>query len=66
MEDLEGILELNKSEGIYIDIGTKIYMEIEGINFSVTSVFIGLLKDEFMIVTLPKRYKSVKNKLDIF
>ncbi len=63
MEDLEGILELNKSEGIYIDIGTKIYMEIEGINFSVTSVFIGLLKDEFMIVTLPKRYKSVKNKL---
>ena len=62
-DDLEGILELNKPEGIYIDIGTKIYMEIEGVNFSVTSIFIGLLKDEFMIVTLPKRYKSVKNKL---
>jgi hypothetical protein len=63
MDDWEGILELNKSEGIYIDIGTKIYMEIEGVNFSVNSIFIGLLKDEFMIVTLPKRYKSVKNKL---
>ncbi len=63
MEELEGILELNKSEGIYIDIGTQIYLEIEGVSFSVTSVFIGMLKDEFMIVTLPKRYKSVQNKL---
>ncbi len=63
MEELEGILELDKSEGIYIDIGTKVYIEIEGVDFSVTSIFIGMLKDEFMIVTLPKRYKSVKNKL---
>lgn len=63
MEELEGILELNKSEGIYIDIGTQVYLEIAGVNFSVTSVFIGMLKDEFMIVTLPKRYKSVQNKL---
>ena len=63
MEELEGLLELNKSEGIYIDIGTKVYIEIDGVNFSVTSIFIGMLKDEFMIVTLPKRYKSVKNKL---
>lgn len=63
MEELEGILALNKSEGIYIDIGTKVYLEIEGVNFSVTSIFIGMLRDEFMIVTLPKRYKSVKNKL---
>ncbi len=63
MEDLEGILELDKSEGIYIDIGTRVYLEIEGVNYSVTSIFIGLLKDEFMMVTFPKRYKSVKNKL---
>lgn len=63
MEELEGILELNKNEGIYIDIGTRVYLEIEGVNFSVTSIFVGLLKDEFMIVTLPKRYKSVKSKL---
>lgn len=63
MEELEGILELNKSEGIYIDIGTTVYLGIDGVNFSVTSIFIGLLRDEFMIVTLPKRYKSVKNKL---
>jgi len=63
MEDLEGILELNKKEGIYIDIGTPVYLEIEGVNFSVTSIFIGMLKDEFLIITLPKRYKSIKNKL---
>ena len=63
MEELEGLFELDQSEGIYIDIGTKIYIEIEGVNFSVTSIFIGMLKDEFMIVTFPKRYKSVKNKL---
>lgn len=63
MEDLEGILELNKSEGIYIDIGTKLYIDIDGVNFSVNSIFIGMLKDEFMIITLPKRFKSVKNKL---
>ncbi|SDU25799.1 flagellar brake domain-containing protein [Desulfobacula phenolica] len=63
MRELEGILELNKSQGFYIGIGTEIYLEIEGVTFSVTSIFIGMLKDEFMIVTLPKRYKSVKNKL---
>ncbi len=63
MEELEGILELNKSEGIYIDIGTTLYIDIEGVNFSVSSIFVGLLKDEFMIATLPKRYKSVQNKL---
>ncbi|THB76473.1 MAG: flagellar brake protein [Desulfobacteraceae bacterium] len=63
MESLDDLLELDKSKGIYIDIGTKLYLEIEGVNFSVTSVFVGLLKDEFMIITLPKRYKSVKTKL---
>lgn len=63
MDKLEGLLELNKAEGIYIDIGTKVYLEIDGVTFSVTSVFIGLLKDEFMIITLPKKYKSIKNKL---
>jgi hypothetical protein len=63
MEELEGLLELNKSEGIYIDIGTQVYLEIEGVNFSATSIFIGMLKDEFMIFTLPKRYKSIKDKL---
>lgn len=63
MEDLEGILELDKNEGIFIDIGTTVYLEIDGVNFSVTSIFIGLLKDEFLMITFPKRYKSVKNKL---
>ncbi len=63
MQELEGILELTKSQDFYIDIGTEVYLEIEGVNFSVTSIFIGMLKDEFMVVTLPKRYKSVKNKL---
>jgi hypothetical protein len=63
MEELQGLLELNKSEGIYIDIGTQIYLEIDGVDFSVSSIFVGLLKDEFMIITLPKKFKSVKNKL---
>ena len=63
MEDWEGLLELDKSEGIYIDIGTQVYLNIEGVTYSVTSIFVGLLKDEFMIITLPRRYKSVKNKL---
>ncbi|MCG8688978.1 MAG: flagellar brake protein [Desulfobacterales bacterium] len=63
MRDIEGLLELNKSEGIYIDIGTDVYLEIQGVTFSVTSVFIGLLKDEFMLITLPKKYKSVQSKL---
>ncbi|MDD9305258.1 MAG: flagellar brake protein [Desulfobacter sp.] len=63
MDELEGLLELYKSQGIYIDIGTKVYLEIDGVTFSVTSVFVGMLKDEFMIITLPQKYKSVKNKL---
>ncbi len=63
MDELEGLLELNKSQGIYIDIGTKVYLEIDGVTFSVTSIFIGLLKDEFLLITLPKKYKSVQSKL---
>lgn len=63
MEELEGLLELNKSQGIYIDIGTTVYLGIDGVTFSVTSVFVGLLKDEFMLITLPKKYKSVQSKL---
>ncbi len=63
MQELEGLLELDKSEGIYIEIGNKVYLEIDGVNFSVTCVFIGMLQSEFMLITFPKRYKSVKNKL---
>ena len=63
MEELEGIFQLDKAEGIYIDIGNRVYLEIDGVNFSVTCVFIGMLHDEFMLITFPKRYKSVKNKL---
>ncbi|WDP91265.1 MAG: flagellar brake protein [Desulfobacter sp.] len=63
MNELEGLLELNKSQGIYIDIGTKVFLEIDGVTFSVTSIFIGLLKDEFLLITLPRKYKSVQSKL---
>ncbi|MFN2357542.1 MAG: flagellar brake domain-containing protein, partial [Desulfotignum sp.] len=63
MEEIEGMLELSDVEGIYIDIGTQVYIEIDGVDFSVTSIFIGLLKNEFLIVTLPRRYRSVKTKL---
>jgi c-di-GMP-binding flagellar brake protein YcgR len=63
MEELDGIFQLDKSEGVYIDIGNKIYLEIDGVNFSVSCIFIGMLHDEFMLITFPKRYKSVKNKL---
>lgn len=63
MEELEGLLELDKSEGIYIDIGTTCYLEIEGVDFTVSCIFIGMLQDEFMLITFPKRYKSVKTKL---
>ncbi len=63
MEELEGFLQLDESKGIYIDIGTKVYLEIDGVNFSVTSIFIGMLQDEFMLITFPKRYKSVQNRL---
>ena len=63
MEEMEDIFELHESEGIYIDIGTQVYIDIEGVDFTVTSIFVGLLKNEFLIVTLPRRFRSVKNKL---
>lgn len=63
MNELEDLLALNKSQGIYIDIGTQIHLEIDGVTFSVTSTFVGFLKHEFMIITLPKKYNTVKNKL---
>ena len=63
MNELDGILELNKPNSVYIDIGTKVYLDIAGVDFSVSSIFVGMLKDDFLIITLPDRYKSVKNKL---
>ncbi|WP_022668541.1 flagellar brake domain-containing protein [Desulfospira joergensenii] len=63
MEGIEDILELDKSEGLNIEIGTEVYLDITGVSFSVSSIFVGLLENEFMIITLPKRFKSVQNKL---
>lgn len=63
MEGLESTFQLDKAENIYIDIGNKVYLEIDGINFSATCIFIGMLRDEFIIITFPKQYKSLKNKL---
>jgi len=63
MEGMEEIFELDESEGFCIDIGTQVYIDIEGVDFTVTSIFIGLLKNEFLIITLPRRFRSVKNKL---
>ncbi len=63
MEGIQASFELEKSEGLNIEIGTEVYLDIDGVNFSVSSIFIGLLENEFMIITLPKRFKSVQNKL---
>lgn len=63
MEGIEDILELDKSAGVSIEIGTEVYLDISGVGFSVSSIFVGLLENEFMIITLPKRFKSVQHKL---
>nr|WP_319396190.1 flagellar brake protein [uncultured Desulfobacter sp.] len=36
---------------------------IEGVNFNVSSIFVGLLDDEYVIITLPQKYKTVQTKL---
>ncbi|MDA3915512.1 MAG: flagellar brake protein [Deltaproteobacteria bacterium] len=63
MEKLEGIVQLDKANNIYIDIGNRVYLEIDGVNFSAICIFIGMLRDEFMIITFPKQYKTIKNQL---
>ncbi|WP_300458530.1 flagellar brake protein [Desulfobacula sp.] len=63
MGALDRILELDTFESRYIDIGTKVYLETEEGRFSVTSIFVGMLTDEFMIITPPKGDNAIKDKL---
>jgi hypothetical protein len=63
IEKLEGIVQLDKAKNICIDIGNRVYLEIDGINFSAICIFIGMLRDEFMLITFPRQYKTIKNHL---
>ncbi len=63
MEGVEALFNLKKSQALNIDIGTKVYLSIEGVSFNVSSIFVGLLDDEYVIITLPKRFKTVQSKL---
>ncbi|WP_320040554.1 flagellar brake protein [uncultured Desulfobacter sp.] len=63
MEGEEAFLNLKKPQALNIDIGTKVYLTIEGVSFNVSSIFVGLLDDEYVIITLPQKYKTVQTKL---
>ena len=63
MEGVEAFFNQKKSQALNIDIGTKVYLSIEGVSFNVSSIFVGLLEDEYVIITLPKRFKAVQTKL---
>ncbi len=63
MAGVEAFLNLKKSQTLNIEIGTIVYLSIEGVGFNVSSVFVGLFSDEYVIITLPKRFKTVQSKL---
>ena len=61
--DLKAINALSGEIKIPIDIGTKLHIEIEHISFPVTSIFVGMKKEEYVIITPPSHLNSIKEKL---
>lgn len=63
MEDTDTTAVLSKSGRVDIDIGNRVFMDINGKSTTVTGIFIGMLKNRFLLTTVPNRYEQVKSGL---
>lgn len=48
---------------VSIDIGTRVFLDIPDIGFSVVSSFVGMVESEYLIISLPTRFDKVKVRL---
>ncbi|MBF0225887.1 MAG: flagellar brake protein [Desulfobacterales bacterium] len=60
--DFLDVLKVENKNILNIDIGTKLHLEIEGIEFPVSSFFIGMVSNEYIIVASPSKFNMVKDK----
>lgn len=61
--DLKAISSLGSEVNFPISIGEKLHIEIENISYPVTSIFVGMKSDEYVIITPPSHLNSIKEKL---
>ncbi len=58
--DIGGI---GPSVDLNIAIGNQLLMEVDEVNYTVNSLFIGYKKDEYFLTTLPSKFGTIKQKL---
>ncbi len=63
MDSIGNIAQIGKKDALNVEIGAKLQMEIEGVDFVVSSVFIGMMINEFVIAAPPSRFVTIKEKL---
>ncbi|MFH1153588.1 MAG: flagellar brake protein [Pseudomonadota bacterium] len=57
--------EVTEDQELDIDlpVGTKLNIKIDGIAIPITSQFVGLEKNEYLLITLPAPFTTIKSKL---
>ncbi|MCP4114827.1 MAG: flagellar brake protein [Desulfobacteraceae bacterium] len=63
MMELDDIMEIDQTSNIAIEIGSKLFVNIDGVDFTVNSIFVGMRVNEYMIITPPARFSNVKSKM---
>ncbi len=61
--DLDELMEIDQAGKIVIEIGAKLFVHIEGVDFTVNSIFVGMKANEYVIITPPAKYSNIKSKL---
>ncbi len=46
-----------------IEVGTKLNISSEGLDLRFISILVGFKKDQFLIITPPKDFESIEDKL---
>lgn len=63
MKNLEKVNVRSSAVRISIDIGTKLYLQIDGVDFILQSMFIGMETNEYIIIKSPSSLFKIKHKL---
>lgn len=60
---IKGIDSPSKQNTFPIDIGTGLNVKLEGVSIPITSTFVGMEKNEYIIITPPSPFHTIKHKL---
>ncbi len=61
--ELDDIMEIDQTSKIAIEIGSKLFVDIDGVDFTVNSIFVGMRVNEYMIITPPAKSANIKSKI---